>query len=100
MATARKSAKLFVNRYDLGNSRHGRLQCPWASDTVTLAGISHLQGLGMPCNELVAKCGLKAAAESSAVLYITIAVAVGLLDSTIILHLRWRAMLPTGRRGA
>ena len=60
-----------------------------------MAGISHLHGLGMPsprhfplfplllvarCNELVAKCGLKAAAESSAVLYMTIAIAVSGLE--------------------
>jgi len=56
MATARRSAPLHVNRYDMGNSRSpglhskgfesqdqsccspvcrpGRLQCPWSSDTV------------------------------------------------------------------
>lgn len=76
MATARKSASLHVNRYDMGNSRPGRLQCPWGSDTVTLVRLSDDPGLGLPCNELVAKCSIKAAAESGVILYTTTAVVV------------------------
>ena len=76
MATARRSAPLHVNRYDMGNSRPGRLQCPWSSDTVTLVRLSQDYALGMPCNELVAKCSIKAAAESGIMLYTTTAVAV------------------------
>eukprot|EP00435_Cladocopium_sp_Y103_P061146 s257_g22.t1 len=67
----------------------GRLQCPWGSDIVTLVRLSDDPGLGLPCNELVAKCSIKAwadprdlicpdeaAAESGVILYTTTAVVV------------------------
>ncbi|CAJ1429676.1 unnamed protein product [Effrenium voratum] len=71
LATARWSSGLYVNLVDL-NGRQRRLQCTWASDTVTLFKLSWEPGLGFPCNELYAKCGFQAATECSILVYITV----------------------------